>query len=684
MGKYVMDCPRCHKPLQVSTGLFAKNKITCPNCKREINLALEKMAEETCPRCGGRVVYDRTKPDTAICPTCHTNIKSGEQEEITCPSCHMHMNVDKNAKTCTCPQCKSVIDVQSRLAQKESSKTAQVINWEGEKDVFIYRHPMENFKLGSQLIVNESQKAIFFRNGQALDIFGPGRYTLETQNLPLIEEVLKYPTDADLTFSSQVYFVRTEGFVNVNWALPYTPLRNPGMNFYVQVGACGSAKMKIKEGNENAKKFLTQVIGTTFGGTGRDGIIAQEKYDKAYLENEFRDYITTRLGSLLADIIVSSNINILDLAPKRAQISDLLIKEYNELLEVYGLEIPPKMFMVTDIKMQPSAELEEWKRQESDRVLNVREEEVLRETEEARRARVLAEDQTEVQRDILRTQGDVETRKISAQGAADISRLSAQADADVVRLGAQGAADATIISSQANAQATILSSQANAEATVLTGRADAEATRLTGQASAEAYKAQAIAEAEEMHAKGYTYAQETSRQIGLEALQNGLPGTGGGGTISSSGGGRKGGGLTDTLGDMVGLGVGLSAMGGVLNMTKDIVNPIIGQISDIGKQAVETPVQASMPQTNLVSAWNCTCGKACITSKFCPECGSPKPVASDNGAWNCTCGQSGITSNFCPNCGARKPETNTSWNCPNCGQAGITSNFCPNCGSKKG
>ena len=119
MAKYVMDCPRCRKPLQVSTGLFSKNKITCPNCKKEINLALEKMAEETCPRCGGRVVYDRTKPNTAVCPTCHTNIKSGEQEEITCPSCHMHLNVDKNAKSCTCPQCKSLIDVQSRLAQKE-------------------------------------------------------------------------------------------------------------------------------------------------------------------------------------------------------------------------------------------------------------------------------------------------------------------------------------------------------------------------------------------------------------------------------------------------------------------------------------------------------------------------------------------------------------------------------------
>ena len=238
------------------------------------------------------------------------------------------------------------------------------------------------------------------------------------------------------------------------------------------------------------------------------------------------------------------------------------------------------------------------------------------------------------------------------------------ADADVVRIEAQGAADATI-----------LSSKANAEATILTSRADAEATRLAGQASAEAYKAQAIAEAEEMHAKGYTYAQETSRQIGLEALQNGLPGTGNGGGSSSSVSG-----ISNAFGDIVGLGVGLSTLGGVVNMTKDIMNPIMGQISDIGKQPAET-VEL---KTDLVGAWNCICGKSCITTKFCPECGSQKPVAVENGIWNCTCGQTGINSNFCPHCGARKPETNGNWNCTKCGQTGIATNFCPNCGNKKG
>ena len=209
MGNYITECPACHKPVQVSTGLFAKKKLKC-SCGYLIDVVSEKMAEEKCPHCGGTVVYDRSKSAGATCPTCHRKIKAGgETVEISCPACKMSLTADKNAKEFTCPQCKTVIDVQSRIAQLSSSKTAQIVKWDmGMNDIFIYRHPIENFKIGSQLIVTEGQKAIFFRNGQALDVFGPGRYTIETQNLPLIEEVLKYPTDADLTFDSQVYFIR--------------------------------------------------------------------------------------------------------------------------------------------------------------------------------------------------------------------------------------------------------------------------------------------------------------------------------------------------------------------------------------------------------------------------------------------------------------------------------------------
>ena len=69
------------------------------------------------------------------------------------------------------------------------AKIYDVIKYEGDNDVFIWKHPCEDFNSLTQLIVHESQEAIFFMNGQALDQFGPGRYTLETQNIPKIGKV---------------------------------------------------------------------------------------------------------------------------------------------------------------------------------------------------------------------------------------------------------------------------------------------------------------------------------------------------------------------------------------------------------------------------------------------------------------------------------------------------------------
>ena len=72
---------------------------------------------------------------------------------------------------------------------------AEIIKYEGDNSTFIWKHPCEDFNYLTQLIVHESQEAIFFMNGQALDMFGAGRYTLETQNIPLIGKALNKATN---------------------------------------------------------------------------------------------------------------------------------------------------------------------------------------------------------------------------------------------------------------------------------------------------------------------------------------------------------------------------------------------------------------------------------------------------------------------------------------------------------
>ena len=87
-------------------------------------------------------------------------------------------------------------------------RVAESIQYEGDNKTFIWKHPCENFNNLTQLTVHESQEAIFFMNGQALDTFGPGRYTLETQNIPKLSDYLKRLVGkAESVFHCEVYFI---------------------------------------------------------------------------------------------------------------------------------------------------------------------------------------------------------------------------------------------------------------------------------------------------------------------------------------------------------------------------------------------------------------------------------------------------------------------------------------------
>ena len=92
-----------------------------------------------------------------------------------------------------------------------------VIKYEGDNTTFIWKHPCEDFNIFSQLVVHESQEAIFFKDGQALDLFGPGRYTLKTQNIPIIGKVLNLATGGLSPFHCEVYFINKSEQMAIKW-----------------------------------------------------------------------------------------------------------------------------------------------------------------------------------------------------------------------------------------------------------------------------------------------------------------------------------------------------------------------------------------------------------------------------------------------------------------------------------
>ena len=139
---------------------------------------------------------------------------------------------------------------------------ASIIKYEGDNETLVWKHPIEDFNMGSQLIVHESQEAIFFRDGQALDLFGPGRYTLETQQLPILEKLYDLPTNPEGTFHSEVYFINKTVQMSIKWGTPdKVRFIDPLTSAPLEIGASGELNLQVQD----ARKLLVKLVGTQRG-----------------------------------------------------------------------------------------------------------------------------------------------------------------------------------------------------------------------------------------------------------------------------------------------------------------------------------------------------------------------------------------------------------------------------------
>lgn len=415
-----------------------------------------------------------------------------------------------------------------------------VIKYEGNNEVLAHKHEKEDFTIGSQLIVHESQEALFFRDGKVFDQFTAGRHTLVTNNIPKVRDYMKLGTGGINVFHCEVYFINMVTQMGIRWGTDSkVRLFDPASGLHVEIGASGNFNMRVID----ARKLILKLVGTT------DGLLQSDVTGegKSYGTGMFKALIVNKVKANLARIIKEENLNILEIDAYLDVLSAKLMIDINGTLDEYGLTMP-EFYVTSIVTPDDDPNFVRLKQQFADKTLKVREEEVRKAEAEAAQQRRIVEAQTEAQ-----------LKAVSAQGEADAIRIKAQAEA-------------------------------------------------------EAYKMKAEAEAAEMQMKGYTYRDETARQVGLEAMQNGI--TGGG-----NGGGAAGG-----ISDVASLGVTLGAMGGVINMTKDAMAPIMGESQKVG-EGFGNVVSGNTDAPSAEGAWNCpSCGKAGITSRFCPDCGASRPV----------------------------------------------------------
>lgn len=220
------------------------------------------------------------------------------------------------------------------------AKIVDIIKYEGDNNTFIWKHPCEDFNSSTQLIVHESQEAIFFMNGQALDLFGAGRHTLETQNIPLLRRILNLPTGGETAFHCEVYFINKTVQMALKWGTD-SKVRylDPVYGIPLEIGACGEMNLTVSD----SRKLLLKLVGTTNG-------IAWEGENDTFtksLSAAFRPLISMSVKSNLSTCIKGAEIDILEVDEHLGTLSEALKKPICAGFEEYGLTIPE--FYVTNV-----------------------------------------------------------------------------------------------------------------------------------------------------------------------------------------------------------------------------------------------------------------------------------------------------------------------------------------------
>lgn len=263
-----------------------------------------------------------------------------------------------------------------------------VIKYEGSNDAIIWKYDKEDFNLGSQLIVHESQEAVFYMNGQALDSFKAGKYTLETENLPILSKFINIPTNGESQFHCEVYFINKVEHLAIKWGTDSKiQFIEPKYNFPLSIGANGEMTITISD----ARKLLIKLVGT------------EEYLSKDKLMSYFKSFLIVRLKPYLSKYIKDNKINIFEIDESLEIISrdmEILLKtDFSE----YGIDLK-HFFITTVVKPDGDPQFEKFKdlyfRQYSD----------IAEAELRQRVDVINQE-TEKKKMIIEAEGIAEKRK---------------------------------------------------------------------------------------------------------------------------------------------------------------------------------------------------------------------------------------------------------------------------------
>jgi len=268
-------------------------------------------------------------------------------------------------------------------------KISDVIKYEGDNSTFVWKHPREDFNTTSQLIVHESQEAVFYANGQALDLFDAGRYTLKTQNIPLIRNVINIPTGGKSPFHCEVYFVNKTHQMAIKWGTDsQVQYMEPTYHFPLQIGLSGEMVLSV----EDARKLLVYIVGT------------EKTLTQNSLVQKFRAVLMSKIKPYIGKTMQEADFSIFETDSHIDEISSSLHTLLKSDFKEYGLSL--EHFYVTNIaKPEDDAAYMKFKD------IHIRQYSDVAEAQLKQQVSVIDEE-TEKKRRIIEAEGIAEKRKI--------------------------------------------------------------------------------------------------------------------------------------------------------------------------------------------------------------------------------------------------------------------------------
>lgn len=191
-------------------------------------------------------------------------------------------------------------------------------------DLLVWKYPSEQIRLGSQLIVNQSQESIIFKGGQALDIFGPGRHTLKTGNIPLLRKLVNMPFDDKTPFTAEIWFINKTVKRDMTWGTQSPiPVIDSTYEYPISVRAFGKWGFRI----DDSRSFMTQIVGTLVSA------------DAAKVDKYFIGEITQRFSDVLTKYFTVKKISIFEINAFLNELSSFTEEDIKQEFGRFGIEV---------------------------------------------------------------------------------------------------------------------------------------------------------------------------------------------------------------------------------------------------------------------------------------------------------------------------------------------------------